>query len=1647
MNKCINNKGIYRVCNENQICNPKTGRCIIDRSLNKAKGDVKIPPRTIKNIRDFIKDIKKYNTAKDLIEGYKNDKNIKDVIKELKNTKSIQGYIYERLWDICIKMGITEMTNLNTVHGVGNINIDAQFTDIKEYFDKYIEEGIISGNSGGYSDITFVYNKILHLVSVKYIEVKGKDITDFDLQKLCTIIADRTDVEHKTKHGYNDIKILLFVKDKEKFIELCKKSNQSSNLLINYISVNGRNGNYENVYDISDLELHFYKLKKLLELYDYWKDYKCIEQFKDSYLKVESKKLLPFIPRFHQELFIEKINALINKGRKNILVGAIPRSGKTYIMAGTILKHVEEHNKHGLNTFNNYVIITPAPNETLSQYKKAFDDYIDFKICKIEAKIMDSEKNIDIDLYENEGKHIVYLISKQRLENTKEEKEEDPDNINVKKAIAKAKIYEENIKRLLGKKDKIKIIFMDEAHFGMSTHIAQQIVKCLDTNNSIKLIKIFVTATYNKPQNEYKIKERDIIKWDLDDISLLKKMSTQSLENKEVIKYFRKIIEQFSNKFGENILKKVLKDNGWKWDESKSINVQAKVLNLNKTIIDKIRKQYSYFPEPYMITSVWDDKFFKEQKLLLKDQINYGFSMDKLFFPKKDNNTSFENNEQLIQLFQYYFGVPATDEDSKTIRLDYDTRDKYKRIGILPRIERICGINNKCRTLQSPSHKTTQLWFLPPDNIAKTINALLYFLKSRFGYNFNNYVFYIGIPDEIEKDNFLKKHNCHNVEYMKHPHKIKDEIIKLEEKIKDKDNNEYYKYEGLIILVGKRLQLGISLENVDIVSLFTNINATDAIYQMMFRSMTEIDDGMKCDGTSFCSNKKYGFMVDLDPQRTIYTYEYFADRISSKNDKDDKKYNRTAALINIDKDKFESRNNTDEDNEQFVKEFLDKLNHSWEAKTENIKKILKSENILDNIDISDLINNNIRGTFNHEKVKGKKKVPSILPDKVISPGKKLELNDIFKNQNKKVPKNATEADKNKETEMLLYDIISETISILTFITSYSKLECIFNKDKIKDFNYEILKIFDDINNDPELKDIFIYYLRKRIVRKDLNILDERDFNEDIFKIVYKIIKSINEKQIKSNRQSGGNIGINKVIHMRKNKIYNIKKTDTLLEFINENLSPKKTEKDERGEVFTPMEIVNEMLDALPEDVWKNKDLKWLDPAAGMGNFPVAAYIRLMEGLNSVIHNEEERRKHILEEMLYMVEFDKANVFMMKKIFCGGKEGTYKLNIFEGSFVEGEDYIKSGIDIFSSISSTITKFNIKGNKEVIDKVRKFDSKFDIILGNPPYNKDGAGKGGGVFWKPFVYKSLEILRNEGYILMIHPTGWRKPVSMRASAGDIWEIFKKNNLIFLKITDEKIPNFPKVDYYVLKKSNIQQSTKVINQFEKNPSTKISVNLYNLPFIPHLINDEVISIMNKLLKKKGEKFNITYNQKIKPKKGEKTSIGIPHAHYFDIITKKYQEKNALYKNNPDYLLVPKIIMTYSGGKKPANLYAKYFSKEIGTTNNTMYQVITKADNINNIITFLNSKLIYFILKITQYSPLHQYKNEFNILNMFAKPNDGTIITDEDIYDYYKLTRSERALINKIIGEHKGAKSLSNNKDKVIKIKQKSFGGQYNRL
>ena len=176
----------------------------------------------------------------------------------------------------------------------------------------------------------------------------------------------------------------------------------------------------------------------------------------------------------------------------------------------------------------------------------------------------------------------------------------------------------------------------------------------------------------------------------------------------------------------------------------------------------------------------------------------------------------------------------------------------------------------------------------------------------------------------------------------------------------------------------------------------------------------------------------------------------------------------------------------------------------------------------------------------------------------------------------------------------------------------------------------------------------------------------------------------------------------------------------LYKYISECLKPKAIEKTQFGEVFTPMSLVNEMLDKLPNEVWYDSTLKWYDPAVGMGNFTIAIYLRLMETLKEKIPDEKQRKKHIIENMLYMSELNKKNVMVCKQIFDINNE--YSLNVWQGDSLE---------------INTEEEFKV--------------SKFDVIVGNPPYNKGGIrshtgkqlGEKNETIWPKFIELSLKLL----------------------------------------------------------------------------------------------------------------------------------------------------------------------------------------------------------------------------------------------------------------------------------------------------------------
>jgi hypothetical protein len=96
----------------------------------------------------------------------------------------------------------------------------------------------------------------------------------------------------------------------------------------------------------------------------------------------------------------------------------------------------------------------------------------------------------------------------------------------------------------------------------------------------------------------------------------------------------------------------------------------------------------------------------------------------------------------------------------------------------------------------------------------------------------------------------------------------------------------------------------------------------------------------------------------------------------------------------------------------------------------------------------------------------------------------------------------------------------------------------------------------------------------------------------------------------------------------------IDKPKELLELINDCLKPKEIEKKKFGEVFTPINFINDSmlkdiedywLENKNENIWTNENLTWYDPATGMGNYPIAIYYKLMNGLKTKIPNKKKEK--------------------------------------------------------------------------------------------------------------------------------------------------------------------------------------------------------------------------------------------------------------------------------------------------------------------------------------------------------------------------------------------------------------------------------------
>jgi hypothetical protein len=205
------------------------------------------------------------------------------------------------------------------------------------------------------------------------------------------------------------------------------------------------------------------------------------------------------------------------------------------------------------------------------------------------------------------------------------------------------------------------------------------------------------------------------------------------------------------------------------------------------------------------------------------------------------------------------------------------------------------------------------------------------------------------------------------------------------------------------------------------------------------------------------------------------------------------------------------------------------------------------------------------------------------------------------------------------------------------------------------------------------------------------------------------------------------------------------------------------------------------------------------------------------GDSKIFKTEHEAIQWILSECLYgFYDFKKANQeFVNRMIF-------FFENIFQG------------YDL-SKFKKHMLKSSNKGN---------FMKKFDIVIGNPPYNgrKQGGGAGSGnPVWYKHVEMAFKLVRDDGYVCLIHPIGWRLDMN-RKRIMKAQHLLFENQMLYLKVFipfGEKVGAI--VDWYVCQKRKATDLTTV--QF-LNGQRQYKV-YGDIRPIPHYSSEEIDEIL----------------------------------------------------------------------------------------------------------------------------------------------------------------------------------------------------------
>lgn len=476
------------------------------------------------------------------------------------------------------------------------------------------------------------------------------------------------------------------------------------------------------------------------------------------------------------------------------------------------------------------------------------------------------------------------------------------------------------------------------------------------------------------------------------------------------------------------------------------------------------------------------------------------------------------------------------------------------------------------------------------------------------------------------------------------------------------------------------------------------------------------------------------------------------------------------------------------------------------------------------------------------------------------------------------------------------------------------------------------------------------------------------------------------------------------------------------------------------EVFTPPVLANQVLDLLPQELFSNPSTTFLDPFSKSGVFLREIVKRLDRGLAQQIPNRQKRIDHIMHKQVFGIALTELTSLLSRRTLYCSKRANSQHSV---SYFDNEQ----GNLLYQPLKHIWVNGKCKycgASKEVYDRgdqseqyayqfihtdkpEKIFNMKFDVIIGNPPYQLSDGGQAASAkpLYHLFVQQAMKL--NPRYLSMIIPSRWY-------AGGKGLDDFRKTMLgttQLRKLVDyaNSADCFPGVNIaggicYFLWDKSYNGDCEITNMVGDTNVSTISRSLQEFPVFVR--NNVAVSILRYIKRLKEPTLNTevksySYFAIRSYERGLDKPIAADDVVLLSSAGKGFYPKSKIIDRD-NILNQFKVIITYamSGGNKPSSdgMYQVISSLQILAPNEVCsetYLVLGVYDNrfsAENMLSYVKTKLFRFLMLQTL-SSIHITKDSFAFVPIqdFSKP-----WTDEELYKKYGLNENEIAFIESMI-------------------------------